>query len=61
MEAQEVVPIQDQAADRSIEVEATMRTMEFVVMQPKIELVIAPILKSSGRSGCKPIAGGLFG
>lgn len=41
MDAQEVIPIQAGAADRSIEVEATMRAMEIVAMQPEIELLFS--------------------
>jgi hypothetical protein len=38
VEAQEVVPTQTGAGSRRVEVKASMRAMEIVVMQPVLEL-----------------------
>jgi hypothetical protein len=41
VEAQEVVPIEACSADRGVEVEASMWSVEVVVVEPEVELDLA--------------------
>jgi hypothetical protein len=41
LEAQEVVPIEPYSADRRVEVEASMWSVEVVVVEPEVELDIS--------------------